>query len=171
MQIQLATSLLRRWRAGDEDSLALHANNRKVWINLLDSFPYPYTLADAQQWIRSASADTPLRNFAIEVGGCAVGSIGLHFRKDVYRRSAGIGYWLGETYWGRGIATEAVRAITEYAFSAFDLCRVYAGVFEWNAASIRVLEKAGYLFEARLRKSVTKNGRTIDEYIYAIVRT
>jgi hypothetical protein len=113
MQIRLSTGTLRCWRGGDEDSLVLHANNRKVWINLLDSFPHPYTLADAQQWIQSASADTPLRNFAIEVEGCAVGSIGLYFRKDVYHRSAGIGYWLGETYWGRGIATEAVRAITD----------------------------------------------------------
>ena len=91
-------------------------------------------------------------------------------KDDVFRRSAEIGYWLGEGYWARGIVTEAVRAVTNYAFATFDLCRVYAGVFEWNPASARVLEKAGYEFECRMKKSVTKDGETIDELIYAIVR-
>jgi RimJ/RimL family protein N-acetyltransferase len=77
---------------------------------------------------------------------------------------------LGEPYWGRGIATEAVRAVTDYAFRTFDLCRLHAGVFEWNPASMRVLEKAGYTLEARHRRSVTKDGQTIDRLVYALVR-
>jgi len=141
-----------------------------IWRNLRDAFPHPYTLANAEHWIRSANPATPVTNFAIVVDGTAVGGIGLVLKDDVFRRSAEIGYWLGEEYWGRGIVTEAVRAVTDYAFATFDLCRVYAGVFEWNSASMRVLEKAGYEFECRMRKSVIKDGEIIDELIYAMVR-
>jgi RimJ/RimL family protein N-acetyltransferase len=91
-------------------------------------------------------------------------------QNDVFRRSAEIGYWLGEDYWGRGIVTQAVREVTEYAFSKFDLCRIYAGVFEWNPASMRVLEKCGYRLEARMKKAITKDGKTIDDFIFAITR-
>ena len=170
MELKLDRFIIRNWRPGDEASLVRHANNRKIWINLRDRFPHPYTPADAEQWIRHASTVSPATSFAIVVEGAAVGGIGLLLKDDIFRRSAEIGYWLGEEYWGRGIVTEAVRAVTEYAFTNFDLCRIYAGVFEWNPASMRVLEKAGYEFEGRVKKSVTKDGRTIDEYIYAIIR-
>jgi RimJ/RimL family protein N-acetyltransferase len=170
MEIKLAKSTLRAWRPGDEESLVRHANNRAVWRNLRDAFPHPYTLSDAMGWIRIANPSTPITNFAIVVEGCAVGGIGLALKEDVFRRSAEIGYWLGEQYWGCGIVSEAVRAMTAYAFATFDICRLYAGVFEWNPASMRILEKAGYGFECRMRKSVTKDGETIDELIYAIVR-
>ena len=86
------------------------------------------------------------------------------------RRSAGIGFWLGESHWGRGITTAALRALTQHAFGSFDLCRLQAYVFERNAASARVLEKAGYVWEARLRKAATKDGRTFDLLVYAMVR-
>jgi len=89
---------------------------------------------------------------------------------DIYRRSAEIGYWLGEPFWGRGIATEALSALTAYVFTNFDIVRLWAGVFEWNIASSRVLEKAGYQREARFRLAATKGGKTIDEFIYAIIR-
>jgi RimJ/RimL family protein N-acetyltransferase len=170
MEINLSKSTLRPWKPGDEESLVWHANNRKVWRNLRDTFPHPYTLADAKHWIQIANPNKPITNFAIVSGNSAVGGIGLVLKDDVFRRSAEIGYWLGEEFWGRGIATEAVRAVTEYAFGTFDLCRVYAGVFEWNPASMRVLEKAGYEFECAMRKSVTKDGETMDEAIYAIIR-
>jgi len=170
MELELSKSRLRPWKPGDEESLVRHANNRVIWRNLRDAFPHPYTLANAQHWIRSANPATPVTNFAIVVDGTAVGGIGLVLKDDVFRRSAEIGYWLGEEYWGRGIVTEAVRAVTDYAFATFDLCRVYAGVFEWNPASMRVLEKAGYEYECRMRKSVFKDGEIIDELIYAIVR-
>jgi len=170
MEIQLSKSMLREWRRGDEESLVRHANNVNIWRNLRDSFPHPYTLADAKHWIEVANPGAPITSFAIVVEAEAVGGIGLVLWEDVFRRSAEIGYWLGEEYWGRGIVTEAVRAVTEYAFANFDLCRIYAGVFEWNAASARVLEKAGYEFECRLRKSITKDGRTVDELIYTMIR-
>lgn len=170
MEFELSKSRLRPWLPGDEESLVRYSNNRKVWRNLRDAFPHPYSLEDAKHWIQIANPALPITNFAIVVEGAAVGGIGLVLKDDVFRRSAEIGYWLGEEFWGRGIVTEAVRTVTEYAFATFDLCRVYAGVFEWNPASMRVLEKAGYEFECRLRKSVTKDGETIDELIYAIVR-
>ena len=170
MELKLTRSVLREWKPGDEESLVRSANSRRIWRNLRDAFPNPYTLADAEHWIKIANPTTPIRNFAIVVDGAAVGGIGLVLKDDVFRRSAEIGYWLGERFWGRGIVTEAVRAVTDYAFATFDLCRVYAGVFEWNPASMRVLEKGGYEFECRMKKSVTKDGQTIDELIYAMVR-
>lgn len=170
MKLKLSKSILREWKTGDEESLVQHANSRAIWRNLRDAFPHPYTLADASHWIEVANPTTPITNFAIVVDGAAVGGIGLVLKDDVFRRSAEIGYWLGEQFWGRGIVTEAVRAVTDYAFATFDLCRVYAGVFEWNPASMRVLEKAGYGLECRMRKSVTKDGQTLDELIYAVIR-
>jgi RimJ/RimL family protein N-acetyltransferase len=170
MELKLTRSVLREWRPGDEKSLVRHANNRAIWRNLRDAFPHPYTLADAAHWIKIANPTTSITNFAIVVDGAAVGGIGLVLKDDVFRRSAEIGYWLGDQFWGRGIVTEAVRAVTDYAFATFDLCRVYAGVFEWNPASMRVLEKAGYELECRMKKSVTKDGQTIDELIYAMIR-
>jgi len=166
----LSRSTLRAWRRGDESSLVRYANNRNVWQNLRDRFPHPYTTGDADEWIRTAGVESPLANFAIVVAGEAVGGTGLTLGTDVFRRSAEVGYWLGEPFWGRGIATEVLRAITDYAFDSFDICRLEAGVFEWNPASMRVLEKAGYVYEGRARLGVTKGGRTGDRVLYARVR-
>jgi ribosomal-protein-alanine N-acetyltransferase len=170
MEIVLSRCVVRSFRPDDAPSLARHANNRAIWINLRDQFPHPYTLADAEHWIREAAGAEPQTHFAIAVDGAAAGAIGLHLKKDVRRRSAEIGYWLGEDFRGRGIATEALRAVTGHAFACFDLVRLYAGVFEGNHASMRVLEKAGYTREARLRKAITKDGRTMDLVLYAVVR-
>jgi len=170
MELKLTRSTLRPWRVGDESSLVANANNRRVWRNL-SRLPHPYTHADADEWISRAAVQAPPTDFAIEVDGAAVGGIGIEIGRDVFYRAAEVGYWLGEPWWGRGIATEALRAVTEYAFVTFDLCRLHAGVFEWNPASMRVLEKAGYTLEARHRKNVTKDGETIDRLVYALVRS
>ena len=170
MEMKLKNCTVRRFRFGDETSLVRSANNRKLWRNLRDRFPHPYTMDDAVWWVQAATATYPTTDFAIEVDGAAVGGVGLILRDDVYRGTAEIGYWLGEEFWGRGIATEALIAVTEYAFANFDLCRLYAHVFDWNGASSRVLEKAGYEFEGRMRKSVIKEGQTIDQLMYAMVR-
>lgn len=162
--------ILRPWQPGDAESLVRHANNRNVSRNLRDRFPYPYTLADAQWWIQHVNSGGSDVSFAIVVDGQAAGGIGIILKDDIYRRSAEIGYWLGEEFWGRGIVTEAVRLMTDYAFANYDLCRLYAGVFESNVGSCRVLEKAGYHFEARLRQAITKEGQTFDELIYAMLR-
>ena len=168
MEIELTSCTLRGWRWSDRDSLIRHANNRSVWINLRDRFPHPYTMADAQSWLDSVVAARPVSNFAIAVADEAVGGIGFSLQDDVGYRSAEIGYWLGEDFWGRGIATQALIAVSQYAFKSHDLCRLFAHVFEWNPGSVRVLEKAGYSFEGRLRKSVTKDGKTIDQLMYAM---
>jgi RimJ/RimL family protein N-acetyltransferase len=170
MELKLERCLVRNWREGDQASLVEHADDRRVWLNLRDRFPHPYTRRHADEWVREANLCEPVTHFAIEVADAAVGGIGLQVGGDVYRRSAEIGYWLGERYWGRGIASEAVPAVTEYGFRELGLCRIWAGIFEWNHASMRVLEKAGYVLEGRLRKAVLKDGRFTDEYRYAIVR-
>lgn len=167
MELKLKQCMIRRWHPSDAGYLARYANNRNVWRNLRDAFPHPYTLSDARDFIRFASFGHPPTHFAIEVEGTAAGSIGLVLKSDIYRKTAEIGYWLGEPFWGRGITTEAVTALTNYAFTQFDLVRIYAGVFEWNTASQRVLEKAGYSLEARLHKNACKDGQIIDELIYA----
>lgn len=167
MELPLQKSLLRPWRTGDETSLEKHANNRKIWRNVRDHFPNPYTRGDAMRWILHASSALSENVFAICVDGNAVGSIGLVAKDDVYRKSMEIGYWLGEEFWGRGIVTEAVGAVSQYGFDRFDIVRLYADVFEWNNASMRVLEKNGYVFEARLKKAVIKDCMITDALIYA----
>ncbi len=170
MELPLRNGLLRLWSPGDEASLVYHANNYRIWRNVRDQFPHPYTWEDAEVWVGIAGGSTRPTNFAIEVEGEAVGGIGLVLKEDIYRCGAEIGYWLGEEFWGRGLMTEAVRAVTAYAFANFNLQRIYAGVLEWNPGSMRVLEKAGYRFEARLRKAIIKEGQVMDEMIYAALR-
>lgn len=167
MEFHLQHSLLRPWRSGDEISLERHANNRKVWINVRDHFPHPYTRGDAIRWVQHASMNLTETVFAIVVDGAAVGSIGLVAKDDVYRKSMEIGYWLAEEYWNRGIVTEAVGAVSEYAFQQFGIVRLFADIFEWNTASTRVLEKNGFVFEARLKKAVIKDGIIADVLMYA----
>ncbi len=170
MEIKLSHLLLRPWQRGDEAALVQHANNRNVWRNLRDAFPHPYTMNDAEEWIQNASTADPVVNFALVVDGAAVGGIGLLPRADVHRHTVGLGYWLGEAFWGRGLMTEAVRAITSYAFQKAETHRIYACVYAWNPASARVLEKAGYQLEGRLRKHAHKDGMFVDEFIYGILR-
>ena len=170
MRLDLKTCIVRSWEWRDRETIVRHANNRKVSLNLRDRFPHPYTERDARNWLDAVIGLEPETNFAIDVAGEAVGGIGYTIQYDVARRSAEIGYWLGEDFWGRGIATEALIAVTDHAFANHDLCRVFAHVFDWNGASARVLEKAGYAFEGRMRKSVTKEGQTIDQLMYAMIR-
>lgn len=170
IDLGVAGAIVRLWRVGDEDSLVRYANNRKIWLNLRDRFPHPYTRADADVWVARVMDQEPPTNFAIVVGDEAVGGTGFDVKDDVERRSAEIGFWLGEPHWGKGITTAAVRAVTAYAFATFDLVRLFGYVFEWNAGSMRVMEKCGYQREARLKRAATKDGKTIDVYVYATLR-
>lgn len=167
MYLECGPCTIRSWRHGDEETLPLHANNRNVWLNLRDRFPHPYTRSDAEQWIRHITGITPETNFAIDVDGEAVGGIGLMLHDDVDRCSAEVGYWLGEKYWGRGITTAALLAMTEYAFKQLGLTRVYAVPYAGNVASIKVLEKAGYICEGLMRRSAIKDGVVLDQFMYA----
>lgn len=170
MRLELSKSVIRSYRKGDEAAIVHHANNRNVWRNLTDRFPHPYTFEDARRWIASAAAQQPETHFAITIHDEVVGGIGLELKDGNFRHTAEIGYWLGEEFWGRGIVTEAVRALTDWGFANLDVARIYAGVYDYNMASMRVLEKAGYTFEGRLRKHITKDGRTFDDLIYAVIR-
>jgi [ribosomal protein S5]-alanine N-acetyltransferase len=169
MRLVLASCEVRSWATSDVDSLAEHANNRKVWMNLRDRFPHPYTRRHARTFIAAVRASDPETLFAIAVGGRAVGGIGLMLHEDVERVSAEIGYWLGEPFWGRGIATEALKATTTYAIERYRLTRIYAVPFAWNTSSVRVLEKAGYVFEGRLCRSAIKDGVMTDQLQYAFI--
>ena len=169
LDLDIAGCAVRSYRDADAASLAQHANNRKVWLNLRDRFPHPYRLDDARAFIAAARGRSPEANFAIAVDGAAAGGIGFMLHEDVERVSAEIGYWLGEPFWGRGIATAAVRAVTAHAVRTHGLTRVYAVPFAWNPASFRVLEKAGYVREAVMRRSAVKDGRVTDQMLYAYV--
>lgn len=170
MRLDCGPCIVRDWQAGDRESLRHHADNRRVWRNLKDRFPHPYTLADADAWLALAHASPERTGWAIEVDGEAVGGIGLVPGTDVHARSAHVGYWLGEAYWGRGIATAAVRAVAALALGRLGYLRLEAPVFEWNPASMRVLEKCGFTREGVMRKSVIKDGEVIDSVLYARVR-
>jgi [ribosomal protein S5]-alanine N-acetyltransferase len=160
---------LRRFRGGDAASLVYHANNANVAKQLRDRFPHPYTRQDARAFLEFAASAEPPTNFAIEVDGQASGGLGYVPGNDVERYSAEVGYWLGEECWGRGIVTEALCLFTEYAFTEIGLLRLFALPFADNAASIRVLEKAGYTPEGILRSSCVKFGQPRDQAIYARV--
>jgi len=157
---------LRPLKIADKFQLAQLANNKKIYDNVRDHFPYPYNEDDAKAFITSTIAEDPKQNFGIAYEGNICGAIGLILQKDVYRKSAEMGYWVGEPYWGKGFATKAVELITEYGFDKLNLLRIYAGVFDFNIASMKVLEKNGFKKEGIFRDAVLKNGRICDEHRY-----
>jgi len=167
MQLVLKRCTIRPWRLDDADSLARQANNRKVWLAVRDRFPHPYTIPDAHEFLQRAVTEQPVMKFCIEIEAAAGGGIGVHPGEDVYRHTATVGYWLGEEFWGRGVMTEAVTAVTNFCFENFPLRRISAEVFANNRASARVLEKAGFTFEARLKDNVIKAGELLDSLLYA----
>jgi RimJ/RimL family protein N-acetyltransferase len=162
--------LIRKWNINDIEVLVQIANNINVWNNLRNYFPHPYTIEDAKSWLELVDVEGATLNFAIEFEGVLVGGIGLIPNSDIYVMSAEIGYWIGESYWGKGIATEAIRQITEYIFYNFDIIRIYAEVFENNKPSMRALEKNGFYLEGVRRKSIFKNGNLMDDYIWVRLR-
>jgi len=173
MSIRLETErlVLRPWQTGDEEALVRHADNRRIWLTLRDLFPFPYTLDDARAFIllNELKADPP-QELAIEHAGEPVGGIGLHPQADVARFNAEVGYWIGEAFWGRGLATEALKCFTAYAFEQFPFERLEGWIFATNPASGRVLEKAGYALEATLARSAFKDGRFLDSHLYVRFR-
>jgi [ribosomal protein S5]-alanine N-acetyltransferase len=154
----------------DLPNMANYANNIKVAMNVRDGFPHPYTLEDAIHF--KNMADQKVHGFilAIEYEGQYTGNIGLSPGMDVYRKSAEIGYFIGEPFWNKGITTRAVKLMTVWGFENLDIIRIHTGVFDYNIASQRVLEKCGYQKEGVFRKSVFKFGRICDEIRYAMLK-
>jgi ribosomal-protein-alanine N-acetyltransferase len=170
MRIELERCVLRSWRDDDAEALAAGANNRNVWMTLRDLMPHPYSLADAEAFLRRVSEKGPKHSFCIEVDGKAAGAISLRFESDVHRLTAELGYWLAEPFWGGGVMSEAVRGLVDYAFRTYSLRRIFASVYANNPASARVLEKAGFAFEGRMRQNVIKEGQILDSLLYARLR-
>jgi RimJ/RimL family protein N-acetyltransferase len=157
---------LRKWDKADLDCLVKYANNQNVAKWLTNAFPHPYTREDGEAYLSMIAHDNPTTVFAIEVNGEAVGSIGIFPQSDIHEKNAEMGYWLAEEYFGQGIMTKAIQEIVEYGFQTFDIIHIFARPFSTNLNSQRVLEKAGFTLEARLKKALFKNGEFMDELIY-----
>lgn len=165
--------LIRQWRLEDRDALAENLNNRKILDNLRDGLPYPYTPGDAEAYIRSMLAEDQDKTFAfaIEADGRVIGSIGVFRCDNIHFRTAELGYYIGEPYWGKGYTTSAVRQICRHVFETTDIIRIFAEPFAHNTASCRVLEKAGFQLEGTLRSNAIKNGAVLDMKLYALIKT
>lgn len=154
----------------DASALAVLANNKKIADNLRDIFPFPYALDNAVFFINMVKQEKPTMTFAIEFDGVLCGVIGLVPQPDVYKNTAEIGYWIGEPFWSKGIATEAVNLITRHAFNELNFIRIHTGVFQHNTASMRVLEKCGFKNEGVFEKAVVKNGKILNEHRFAKIK-
>lgn len=161
---------LRHLRRDDVAAVTRLVGDRRVWLNLRDVVPHPYTLRDGADFVGRMVASTDPEAVAIELDGDLAGVIGVHPNTDVHRYVAELGYWLGPPFWGRGVATRCVRAITAHVFATTELLRIEAHVFSSNPASSRVVEKAGFTLEGTLRASVVKDGRVLDRHMWAMVR-
>jgi RimJ/RimL family protein N-acetyltransferase len=161
--------ILRKLTSADKESLALLANNKKVWDNLRDYISFPYTEQNAEDFIVLVKDESPTMTFAIAYQEQFCGVISLVRQTDVYRLTAEIGYWIGEPFWNKGIATKAVQLITAYGFNELGLVRIHTGIFEYNKISMRVLEKCGYRKDGVFEKSVIKNEQIWNEHRYSII--
>lgn len=163
---------LRRWRIEDAKDIAETLNNRKILDNLRDGIPFPYTVKDAEEFITAMINADPMETFAfaITVEDKAIGSIGAFRQSNIHFRTAEIGYYLGEPYWGKGYGTCAVTQLCEYIFQHTDIIRLYAETFADNIGSSRILEKCGFELEGILRKNAVKNGVVLDMKMYSIIK-
>lgn len=170
MEIHCGHFILRPLHKRDKESLANYANNIRIWRNVRDSFPHPFGKADAADFIKKSSGADPVTHFCIDYNNECAGVISFFPQSDIYRLTAEIGYWLGEPFWGKGIMTAAVKAMTEHIFRSFDIVRLYAGVLEGNTASAKVLEKCGFTCDCLLVNAAFKEGKLVNEYRYGLVK-
>jgi [ribosomal protein S5]-alanine N-acetyltransferase len=171
MEISFEGIVLRPWVFSDASELALVADNKKIADNIRDGLPNPYSIKDAQDWLNLILPENnPPKFFAITTGNLVAGSIGIVTKSNIYRKNFEIGFFVSENFWGKGIATRAIKAITSYAFIEFDIVRVYAESFSDNTGSRRALEKAGFRLEATLKNNIIKNDAIKDSCIYSVLR-
>lgn len=166
-------SKIKKWELSDAKDLAAALSNTKVQDNLRDGLPYPYTEQDGLEYISGMLAADKSETFAFAVTteSKVIGSIGIFRQKNIHRQTAELGYFIAEGYWGKGIMTEAVKQSCKYVFDNSDIIRIYAEPFAYNAASCRVLEKAGFQYEGTLRNNAVKNGKVIDMKMYSLLKT
>ncbi|MEP7229854.1 MAG: GNAT family protein [Ginsengibacter sp.] len=162
--------ILRGFTNDDRTPMANLANNKKIWDNVRDILPFPYTEKDAENFINMVKLEDVPLTFAIEYNGQFCGVIGLKTQSDVYKKSAEIGYWIGEPFWSKGIATTSVKVLTAHGMDLLGFVRIHTGVFEYNIGSMRVLEKNGYEKDGIFKKSIFKNGKMWDEHRFSIVK-
>lgn len=162
---------LRPWNLSDLENLVAFANNPNIARNLTDQFPSPYTKENGLKFIEFASSGNPLRIFAIDMEGRAIGGIGLHPQSDIERKNAELGYWLGEPFWGKGIISQIIPKMVDYGFLNLDIHRIFARPFGRNIASQKVLEKSGFTLEARLKDAFYKNEIFEDALIYSRLKS
>lgn len=148
------------------EKFAEYKNNPTVLNNGYDKTPNPFTLKDAVEFINLQLDKEKPHRFFIFWDGEFAGEIGMTIKEDVFRLNAEIGYFVAEPFWGKGIATEAIRLITDYIFENFDTIRIVAGVFGFNKASMKALEKNGYYLESTRKNAVIKNRQIIDDYVW-----
>ena len=160
---------IRKWDLSDAKDLSITLSNIKIQENLRDGLPYPYTERDGVEFISAMRSADPNDTFAfaITVDDKAVGSISAFRQGNIHRKTAELGYYLAEEYWGKGIMTEAVRQLCDYVFSHTDIIRIFAEPFAYNIGSCRVLEKAGFQYEGTLRSNAVKNGKVLDMKMYS----
>lgn len=159
---------LKEIQAASTSEIQQLANNPLIAQNLKDVFPHPYALANAEEFLALAKQGVLGHVFGIFVDDTFIGVCRVVPQGDIYRNNAEIGYWIGQPYWGKGYATATVNLLTAFAFNELKVLRIFAGVFESNKASMRVLEKAGYTLEAVLKSAIVKNGVVLDEYLYRV---
>lgn len=163
---------IREWRMTDAENLAKLLNNKKILDNLRDGLPYPYTVKDAEEFIKTMLCADQDKTFAfvITVNDQAIGSIGVFRCENIHFRTAEMGYYIGEPYWGKGFGTSAVEQACNYIFQHTDIIRIFAEPFAYNTASCRVLEKAGFQFEGVLRSNAIKNSQILDMKMYSRIK-
>jgi len=159
---------LRPLTMNDLESFVLHANDFDIAKNMTNRFPFPYTQEHGKTFIEIATVDNPVHIFAIDINGKAVGAIGIHPQSDIMIKNAELGYWIGKKYWNNGIISKAIIQMIDFGFKTYDINRIFARPFGSNLASQRVLEKTGFILEARIEKIIFKNGELQDELIYAV---
>jgi RimJ/RimL family protein N-acetyltransferase len=158
--------ILRPYQPSDVENLVKHANNFNISKYLTNKFPFPYEKKDGEAFIQLALSHDPLQIKAIVLDGEVIGSIGVHQLADIYSKSAEIGYWISEDFWGKGIVPLAIKEMLKYGFETFDIERIFARTTHTNLASQQVLKKSGFIFEASLKDTIFKNGEYFDELIF-----
>ena len=168
MQLVLERCTIRPWRLDDAESLARHANNRKIWLALRDLFPHPYTTEDAHKFLEATVKDSSRSQFFV-LRLTARPSAGSVFIQaiDVHRHTAELGYWLGEEFWGRGIMTEAVGAFTDFCFDNFRSAESLRRCLRTIPHPHACWKKPASAFEGRLKNNVMKDGQVLDSLLYA----
>lgn len=164
--------IIRQWKVEDAKSLSELLNNQNILNHLRDGLPYPYTEKDAKDYIHAMLCSDPHQTFAFAIvaDNQVVGSIGAFRCDNIHNRTAELGYYIGEPFWGQGIATSAVKQICHFIFHHTDILRIFAEPFAYNQGSCRVLEKAGFQCEGVLRKNAVKNGKVLDMKMYSLIK-